>query len=69
MQLVQVAADGAARVLDDHALFDQRPWHLGDAITLSDGRVLLLARHRDHTSAKETCETAVYEVPAALFER
>jgi hypothetical protein len=69
MQLVQVAADGTARVLDDDALFDQRPWHLGDAITLADGRVLLLARHRDHTSEKETCEAAVYELPAALFER
>lgn len=69
MQIIQVAADGAARVLDDHALFDQRPWHLGDAETLTDGRVLLLARHRDHTSEKETCETAVYELPPALFER
>jgi hypothetical protein len=69
MQLVQVAADGAARVLDDHLLFDQRPWHLGDAVTLADGRVLLLARHRDHTSEKELCEAAVYELPPALFER
>jgi hypothetical protein len=69
MQLVQIAADGTARVLDDRALFDQRPWHLGDAVTLPDGRVLLLARHRDHTSEKETCEAAVYELPAALFER
>jgi hypothetical protein len=69
MQIVQVAADGAARVLDDHVLFDQRPWHLGDAVTLTDGRVLLLARHRDHTSEKETCEAAVYELPPALFER
>lgn len=68
MQLVQVAPDGTTRVLDDHALFDQRPWTLGDAVTLSDGRVLLLARHRDHTSEKETCEGAVYELPPALFE-
>lgn len=73
MQLVQIAADGTARVIDDRVLFDQRPWHLGDALTLADGRVLLLARHRDAAagagSGKDVCEQAVYELPAALFQR
>jgi hypothetical protein len=69
MQIIQVAADGTPRVLDDHALFDQRPWTLGDAVTEPDGGVLLLARHRDHTNNGDTCEAAVYTLPAALFER
>lgn len=68
MQIIQVAADGTPRVLDDHALFDQRPWTLGAAVTQPDGSVLLLARHRDRSDKGELCEAAVYTLPAALFE-
>jgi hypothetical protein len=69
MKIVQVAADGTPRVIDDHALFDQRPWSISTAVTQPDGSMLLLAKHRDTTGGNEVCEAAVYQLPAALFER
>jgi hypothetical protein len=68
MQIVQLAADGKVqRVLDDDTLFDVRPWSLEEATTRDDGSVFIYARHRDAGNGKQICETAIYELPAALF--
>jgi hypothetical protein len=70
MQMIQLAADGKVlRVLDDDKLFATRPWSIAEATTSDAGDVYVLARHRDKTNAKEICEAAVYEVPAAAFAR
>lgn len=69
MQIVQVAPDGTGRILDGDALFDRRPWSLGAAAQLTGGAMLVLAQHRDAGGANEICEAALYELPAALFER
>lgn len=70
MQLIQLEAGGAVlRTIDDDQLFGARPWSLQEAITLDDGGVLVHARHRDRVGGKETCEAAIYELPAAVFAR
>jgi hypothetical protein len=68
MQLVQLAKGGKVlRVLDDDKLFATRPWSVEEAVTSDDGHVYVRARHRDKTNAKEICETAIYELPPAVF--
>ena len=59
MKLIELAANGTlAHTLDDVALFATRPYALASATAYGDS-VWLLAKHRD----RDTCETAVYEVP------
>lgn len=69
-QLIQYAADGTiARRIAGDRLFDQRPYGIQAATTAADGTVFVLARHRDQVGDTETCEAAVYALPAAVFER
>ena len=69
-KIVQLAPDGSLlREIDSDKLFDTRPWSLDAAATAADGSVYLYARHRDKVGDKETCEAAVYAVPAAVFAR
>lgn len=68
MQVIQLAKSGKViRTLDERQLFPARPWSLSGAVARGDGAVLVEAIHRDQTRGKEICETAIYELPAALF--
>jgi hypothetical protein len=70
MQVVQLDRDGTvARAIGERTLFSARPWRLEEALTLDDGSVLVRAIHRDKLDGKEVCESALYELPAALFAR
>lgn len=69
-KIVQLAADGTlVREIEADKLFDQRPWTFDGAALAGDGTLYLYARHRDTIDGKESCEAAVYAVPAAVFER
>ena len=70
MQVLQLGPDGnVQRVIDDDQLFTARPFGLSHLVAADTGAVYLRAKHRDSTNNKEICETAVYELPAALFAR
>ena len=69
-QLFQLGPDDAlVRTISSDKLFDVRPWSLDGAATAPDGRVALYARFRDRIDGKDTCEAAVYMIPAAVFAR
>ena len=68
--VLQLDADGkVVRKLEQDALFEPVPWSIPDAVTRPDGTVVVLARLREGHGADETCEGALYELPAALFAR
>lgn len=69
MKIVQVGKDDTVRVLERRALFDRAPWMLRAAAQGADGALLLLARHRDVRAETQTCEAALYELPASLFAK
>jgi hypothetical protein len=63
MKLVELAADGSVKTtFESDALFERRPYSLATAIE-HEGDMYLLAKYRD----KNTCETAVYQVPASAL--
>lgn len=68
MQVIQLDGGGAPlRTIEGRRLFGARPWGLGGAVAGAGGAVLVHARHRDRAGDQEICETAIYELPAALF--
>jgi hypothetical protein len=70
VQLLQVDAAGLVlRVIDGDQLFATRPFGMNMLVSADSGNLFLRAKHRDSTAGKEICESAIYELPAAVFAR
>ncbi|HEY5921325.1 MAG TPA: hypothetical protein VIV11_06630 [Kofleriaceae bacterium] len=68
VQIIQLGPDGKLlRKIDDDQLFATRPYGMNHIVAADNGNVYIRAKHRDSTNNKEICETAIYELPAAVF--
>ena len=68
MQIIQLDADGnVLRFIDGDALFPTRPFGANALVAADSGNLYVRVQHRDKTNDKEICESAIYELPAALF--